>query len=82
MDKLKKKMPKNKYARAAISLTIFFACILPIQYLFEKLSFSTFWSNFLGLTIGVYLFRKIIVALEFNDTIFKMSLYLVAFLPF
>lgn len=64
MDKLKKKMPKNKYARAAISLTIFFACILPIQYLFEKLSFSTFWSNFLGLTIGIYLFRKIIVALE------------------
>ncbi|TXG07423.1 hypothetical protein FU323_06360 [Lactobacillus delbrueckii subsp. bulgaricus] len=61
MDKLKKKMPKNKYARAAISLTIFFACILPIQYLFEKLklSFSTFWSTF----IGVYLFRKIIVAL-------------------
>ena len=61
MDKPKKKMPKNKYARAAISLTIFFACILPIQYLFEKLklSFSTFWSTF----IGVYLFRKIIVAL-------------------
>ncbi len=61
MDKLKKKMPKNKYARATISLTIFFACILPIQYLFEKLklSFSTFWSTF----IGVYLFRKIIVAL-------------------
>jgi hypothetical protein len=66
MDKLKKKMQKNKYARSAISLMIVFDFIRLMHYLIEKFSFKTFCSKFISLSIFEHPFLKINVALGFH----------------
>lgn len=67
MNKLKEKMPKNKYARMAISLAIFYLCIIPPHELAwslaDWLTIDHFFPDLVAVLIGIYFFRKIIVAL-------------------